>query len=408
MPMRVSAYILFCLFLYSSSTYSQVEVGILRERPINSIMLQAKMGSYKIVADGKEYFIRQNDGISVKRNGSGLVARTLSLEIIAKEYIHLIPRSDVSRLRIRSSQVDVGARLYSGTFSLEPDGPAIKCSLYLPMEDYVAGVVKSESGKGRHQEYYKLQSIICRTYALANSTKHAHEGFQLCDQTHCQVFKGSCDYQGILKATEATKGQVLVDSDIGFIDATFHSNCGGETVNSEDVWSKEVSYLRSIQDKYCKKATHSTWRTLIEKEKWLSYLESKYQLNINDPMIRQAALNYSPICRDVYFANLFPLMPLEDIRRDWGLKSTYFSVKEKGQEVILEGSGFGHGVGMCQEGAMVMALTDRSFKEILHHYYNDVHVVNMNALDFFRDNELSELVDGPAYEGTAVPVLTER
>lgn len=375
-----------------------LNVGILRDRSISSIMLQAKVGSYLIKAGDKELILRPNDGLSVKLAGREIVARTMSDELRSTSMIEVIPRSDVSRIRIRSSRVDVAARLYQGTMQLRRDGGTLKCGVEIPIEQYVAGVVQSESGKGRHAEYYKLQSIICRTYALANMGKHAHEGFHVCDETHCQVFKGGSDHAPIVQAVKATEGQVLVDSDINYVDATFHSNCGGETVNSEDVWTKQVTYLRAVKDKYCHKATHSKWYKTIPTQEWLNYLKHSFNLNVEDEQIRSRVLNYEPMCRDIYLANLFPLMPLDQVRKDWNLKSTFFSISESEDKVVLEGTGFGHGVGMCQEGAMVMALTDKDFRQILHHYYSDVHLIDMDALEFFRDSDLTELLNQPVEE----------
>ena len=78
-------------------------------------------------------------------------------------------------------------------------------------------------------------------------------------------------------------------------------------------------------------------------------------------------------------------VPLEDVRHDWKLNSGYFAIHTIGENVVLEGRGFGHGVGLCQEGAMHMARTGMSYTDILHHYFTDVHLVDLSAIDFFRD-----------------------
>ena len=72
------------------------------------------------------------------------------------------------------------------------------------------------------------------------------------------------------------------------------------------------------------------------------------------------------------------------IRADFQLKSTYFSVEQQGESIIFNGRGYGHGVGMCQEGAMRQAKLNRSYKEILNFYYKDVHLVDLSALSYFR------------------------
>ena len=77
-------------------------------------------------------------------------------------------------------------------------------------------------------------------------------------------------------------------------------------------------------------------------------------------------------------------IPLKTIRADFKLKSTFFSIKQKGDMVLLNGRGYGHGVGVCQEGAMQMAKLKYSYKDILNFYYKDVYLVNLTALSYFK------------------------
>ena len=78
-------------------------------------------------------------------------------------------------------------------------------------------------------------------------------------------------------------------------------------------------------------------------------------------------------------------IPLKIVRSDWKLKSTFFEAIPNGEYVYLSGRGFGHGTGLCQEGAMKMASSGFSYPDILHFYYKDVHLINMSALHFFRE-----------------------
>src|SRR5690606_6809159 len=107
------------------------------------------------------------------------------------------------------------------------------------------------------KEYFKLQGIICRTYALNNLHTHTIEGYNLCDQVHCQAYHGKTFYEDIVSAVMQTRGIVIVDSDISLITAVFHSSCGGQTVNSEDVWSKSLYYLRAVRDSFCLNAPNA-------------------------------------------------------------------------------------------------------------------------------------------------------
>jgi stage II sporulation protein D len=88
--------------------------------------------------------------------------------------------------------------------------------------------------------------------------------------------------------------------------------------------------------------------------------------------------------RSIYFIDKDLKIPLKVIRADFQLKSTFFSVEQVGENVIFKGKGYGHGVGLCQEGAMRMAKQKRSYKDILSFYYRDVHLVDLSALNYFR------------------------
>jgi stage II sporulation protein D len=78
---------------------------------------------------------------------------------------------------------------------------------------------------------------------------------------------------------------------------------------------------------------------------------------------------------------------LKEIRSDFNLKSTYFSVEDAGETLIFKGKGFGHGIGLCQEGAIRMAKTGYSYSDIIHYYFKNVNIVNLNSLYFFKEVE---------------------
>jgi stage II sporulation protein D len=253
------------------------------------------------------------------------------------------------------------------------------------LDNYVAGVVQAEVGPHPAPEFFKLQSILCRTYALDNLKKHEHEGFNLCDRVHCQAYYRKCTKLEIRESTTATKGLVIVDSDIKLITAAFYSNCGGQTVNSEDVWQKPVYYLRSVKDPHCVNEPNAKWSKKISRDQWTKYIQRKTKYKNGNSSLAPVA--FYQVERVSHFPHGEAEIPLKNIRSDWKLKSTYFSAVPNGEYVYLEGRGFGHGTGLCQEGAMRMASSGYSYPDILHFYYKDVHLVDLSALDFFREEK---------------------
>jgi stage II sporulation protein D len=250
----------------------------------------------------------------------------------------------------------------------------------IDLDNYVAGVVEAEVGRKPPKEYFKLQAIICRTYALSNTHKHLYEGFNLCDEVHCQAYHGKTFFTAIVDAAMQTRGAVIVDSDIQLITAAFHSNCGGQTVNSEDVWSKSLYYLRAVQDTFCLNKKNSVWEKELDKHQWADYLASRGQ--VASP--KDQYCSYNAPMRKVHFLNTG--YTFEELRNRFHLRSTFFNVNEKEGKVLLEGRGYGHGVGLCQEGAMEMAAQGYSYAEILHFYYSGVHIIDLAALDFFKED----------------------
>src|SRR5690606_6979492 len=113
-------------------------------------------------------------------------------------------------------------------------------------------------------------------FALAHINKHVSEGFSLCDLVHCQAYHGKPRDINAVKAVEETAGLVVVDSNLDLITAAFHSNSGGQTANSEDVWGGKTSYLRSIIDTFSTGTPNFSWERRMPAIDLLSYLKLKH------------------------------------------------------------------------------------------------------------------------------------
>lgn len=384
--MRFLLPVVLCLPMQLRAQLQEVQIGLLRDLSVKRAIVVVGSGGAYLEVDGKRAAeLKPNDGLRFEANGDALVAKSLSSSWSAKRSVLLKPKGHNSGFNMRSLDHKMADRSYTGLLEVRASAGRLRMVNEVPLEEYVAGVVSSEAGKDHHIEYYKLQAVICRTYALANLRKHAADGYELCDATHCQVYKGRARYAPILQAAHATHGMVVVDPDIRLIHATFHSNCGGETVNAEDVWSKPESYLRATADSFCAQAPHATWQRHIGRREWIDYLQRKYAIDTADDRTIAAITAHEPVCRELYLAGIVPLIPTEQVRDDWKLNSAWFDIAPDGDRVVLTGRGFGHGVGLCQEGAMRMAQGGSSFTEILHHYYTGVHLVDLSTLDFFRD-----------------------
>jgi len=273
-----------------------------------------------------------------------------------------------------SLRIDGVRRYYSGNLYCYRD---MGTSLFIntcEIESYIAGVISAEGGPGKHIEYFKTQAVIAMTYMYKYFEKHILDGYNLCDDTHCQAFNGISDDTVIIRATDETRDQVILGPDSTLIIAAFHSNCGGETVPAEDVWLTSQPYLKKVTDPFCTASRNARWQQKMSLEEWTGYLK---KMGYDEETGDASLLNFSQKTRQKeYKAGNF-LLPLRQIRKDLNLRSTFFSLSVEGDSVILNGRGYGHGVGLCQEGAMGMAMKGFDYKQIINFYYTGVVITDI-------------------------------
>lgn len=300
---------------------------------------------------------------------SGVFTVSKNLEIKKNEW-------SASVKVLQSNVTSLKNRVYGDQLVFQKQGASLRMLNKVLVDHYVAGVVEAESGAQQNLEYYKVQSVICRTYALANWRRHEQEGFHLCDKVHCQVYKGKARYNGqIQKATQLTSGLVLADQENKLVNTSFHSNCGGQTANSEDVWTYGLSHLKSICDPFCSVEPHASWKKSIAIEKWLDYFKDTYGMQVDkDPGLKEKILHYLPEGRGTFFLS-DDTIKMKHLRDHWKLPSAFFSYHTQADSVIITGQGFGHGVGLCQEGAMRMSELNYSYDKILAFYYQNVKII---------------------------------
>jgi stage II sporulation protein D len=156
--------------------------------------------------------------------------------------------------------------------------------------------------------------------------------------------------------------------------AAFHANCGGQTANSEDVWAERKSYLRSVTDTFCLDQRSATWAERVPLEK----LRNQFAADAEALLVDGFEMKHAQ--RPVTLTIGKERVRMSDLRRDLRLRSAYFDLKVEQAEVVLTGKGFGHGVGLCQQGAMQMAQKGHKYSEILGHYFTGVALINMSSI----------------------------
>lgn len=358
----------------------KLKVHVFSNVKARTMVFAVNKGGYAVYANKTKIAdLGLTEALYINVSSTSVKLRTNKRELGVYKKVWLYANSDEASFKLLPFQTKHAERHYPGNLQVVSTGSKLKCINEVELEQYLPGVIAAEAGPEQKTEYYKIQAIISRTYALKNLDKHAKQWFNVCDRVHCQVYKGLVDdLPDIQEGVEKTKGVVLVDKSLNYVSAVFHSNCGGHTVNSEDVWVSPMSYLKGVPDTFCLNMPHATWQMSLPKREWLGYLAKNYSYPTYDSVHVNYATNFIPQERDPFFINKGYKVPLKYVRRDWKLRSTFFAVKEKNAEVSLFGRGFGHGVGLCQEGAMGMVNHNYPYYDIIHYYFKDVYLIHEN------------------------------
>jgi stage II sporulation protein D len=264
-------------------------------------------------------------------------------------------------------------RLYTGDLGCKADMGSLMVINTTDIEKYIAGVVKAEGGNGRSSEYFKTQAVIARTYTYRNIDKHSHDHYNLCDDVHCQSYTGIISEKNILDAVFQTRDIVITTIDSILIISAFHSNCGGETASSEYVWLSPQPYLVKVTDPHCAGNRNSVWSKKIDLGEWVGTLRKGGYSGPDGKSVDYTF--YQPSRAENYKKGSFS-MPFRNIRNEMNLRSSWFSVIATGDSIRLSGRGYGHGVGLCQEGAMSMAQKGSAYTDIIRFYYPGVRLMN--------------------------------
>ena len=363
-----------------------LQIRLYAHLKINTLQLNVVSGSYKILADGNSIADSGLEStIKLSLNGDS-IQLTQNDKIIGNFiYIKFVGTQN-EQVKIKLINPDRKPRVYENNLSFSVSEKYIRIINDVVLDNYIAGVTEAEAGSRSNLEFYKVQAILARTFALTHINKHVAEGFSLCDQVHCQAYYGKPKDLTIFKAIEETKGKVVVDENLNLIVAAFHSNSGGQTANSEDVWGSKTTYLRSVTDSFSIKMPNSKWERRMLTDDWLSYLKLKHNFPTEQDDAKSIALNFKQDQRKIFLECSNSRVPLKNIRQDLQLKSTFFSISEINKDsVLFKGRGYGHGLGMCQEGAMRMSKSGYTYTQILNFYYKNIQLIDLHKLSFFKD-----------------------
>lgn len=258
----------------------------------------------------------------------------------------------------------------------------------LPLEEYLVGVLAGESSIEKEFEALKAQAVISRTFAARNRGRHAREAYDFCSTTHCQRYVVPNERLHALarRAVAATRGEILRDRSGQPADVYFHAACGGVTANIETLWGFEgAEYLRGVRDDFCASMPHRKWQQTITAAELAKALQSDEQSDVGSKLKNIVVSKRDATGRAEW-------LTIEGERnrrlRGWDfkmivgralgwqmIKSSRFDVSRRGDSFVFRGSGFGHGLGLCQEGAHVMAVRKMNYRQILSFYFPQTRLI---------------------------------
>ena len=315
-------------------------------------------------------------------------------------------------------------QVFCGTLRLVVEADKIVAINELPVERYLTSVISSEMSATASLEFLKAHAVISRSWLLAQMAKRLqmekkgasffsfikkddelirwydrddHTIFDVCADDHCQRYQGITKQSSptVEQAIQATRGQILAYED-EICDTRFSKCCGGQTEEFQYCWEDTPKpYLVSFHDPYCNtNDKHILSQVLNDFDQ---ETPDFYRWTVEYTQEQLSELVNRKLKDD--FGTIIDLIPLERGKsgRIWKLKivgtkktftigkeleirralsethlySSAFEVEKQDDRFILHGSGWGHGVGLCQIGAAVMGEQGKTYDEILLFYYRN-------------------------------------
>lgn len=313
---------------------------------------------------GKKYKVSKPENITVKLANGKLSASSLS----TADTLIIEPTEKV--------QLTFQKNTYTGKLYIVPSGKTFSVIEYTDMEDYLLGVLPYEMSYTWPLEALKAQAVAARTYTKMQ-LKSDKAAFDLYSDTRSQMYKGSGKvYDSVRQAVQGTKGQVLTYKGDLF-NTYYHANCGGGTDDAKIWTGSSAATVKPLQGASCKTDTHSksySWKATVPGKSVDSFV-NRNGLKGTVKKIKVAERTGTKRAVTLQFTTSKGSKTLScaKFRLAVGaglLKSCKITdISKSGSGFAFEGHGFGHGIGMCQDGAKGMAEKGKNYKQILAHYY---------------------------------------
>ncbi len=284
-------------------------------------------------------------------------------------------------------------RRFHGRLTITPADNCLRLVVTLPLEAATAAIVSAELPVTVPREAAKALAVVVRSYLLNHLGRHAGDGFDVCDSTHCQLFlgeqwvrqgisgvmRGECSPM-VAQAVEETAGELLGASDGCLYPAYFTACCGGHTTTPEVAFGTGFDAAgnnRGIVCRWCHGARFFTWVRRVDRRVLAKALlpattptaDVQIKVASRSPQGFVRSVSVTAGTRQVVLPN-YRFRHLVGQQLGWNLVlSNRYVLEPQGEMLMLRGHGFGHQVGLCLAGAIAQARAGRDYRAILKYYF---------------------------------------
>lgn len=344
------------------------------------VLLAEKAKSAYIKHSGKVYIYTQNLDKKYKISTAG----TLAVKTLGNGKIQIGTLQATQPIILEPASGTLlgwNNNSYSGKIYIIPAQNTFHLVEHAPLETYLYGVLPYEMSYSWPLEALKAQAVAARTYTLKTLEGVKNQNFDVYSDVRSQMYKGGGkQYDSVKKAVDQTRGQVLTYEDKLFF-TYYHANCGGAT---DDVrsWNFGAKSIKPLSGASCKYDSHSKsykWTMNIARGKVENYAKSVGLTGAlkNIKIVRKTDTGRATNLT-IKTTKGTKTVPCGRFRLATGIRSckiTKLDVRKK--DVHFEGKGYGHGIGMCQDGANGMAKNGKNYRKILKNYYPGAEITTL-------------------------------
>lgn len=327
-----------------------------------------KVGVSSFAVEGDAEVLDESGKVAASIQGKYTVtssgkAISIDKQQINGKMIKFSPKFMMMKIDGRMFRGEVEVRLENGLMTIVND---------LFIEDYVRGVINKEAIPSWPLEAKKTQAVLARTFAVYQKMNSPRSDmFDLAPSVLDQVYDG-LDKEDVSsnRAVDETKGEVITKGSIA-LKIYFHSTCGGHTASSLEVWKKDDPHMTGVKCPYCEKSSLYRWKRVLKAADVSSKLGTGKIKSIKTlsggQRVSAVEVNGTQF-------------PVNKFREKLGFSviwSNDFTVKKDGKNLVFEGKGAGHGVGVCQWGMAGMASEGKNYREIINFYLKDIEIRKM-------------------------------